>query len=392
MSKKLQASNYTYPLPAEYIAHYPLDKRDESRLLVYKKGEIIHSVFKDITQFLPPDATLFFNNTKVIPARLLFQKPTGATIEVFLLEPHSPGRLQENLAHKKSVQWKCTIGNLKRWKEKLEIKKEITLTATLLNREKGIVEFQWDKEISFDECMKSFGVTPLPPYIARPAEKEDQVRYQTLYSEIPGAVAAPTAGLHFTGAIFNDLKKQNFHCEYVTLHVGGGTFQPIKTERVDEHIMHAETFYITKQTLEKWLKPTPKIAVGTTSLRVLESIYWYGVLLKKNSDAPFIISQHLPYQDFPDNELPTPQEAVTLVLNRVKNSIEGKTSILIRPDYPFKMIDGLITNFHQPDSTLLLLVAALIGEDWKKVYNQALQHKYRFLSYGDCSLLFPAKK
>src|SRR6218665_103062 len=389
MSQELLASDYAYRLPSEYIAHYPLAKRDESKLLAYGKGEITHSSFNRLVQFLPSNATLFFNNTKVISARLLFNKPTGASVEVFLLEPHAPNLLQENLSSKKSVQWKCAVGNLKRWKERLEIKKEITLAATLIDRASGIVEFHWDKEISFDECVKFFGLTPLPPYIARPAEKEDSIRYQTVYGKIPGAVAAPTAGLHFTEAVFNDLKKQNFRCEYVTLHVGGGTFQPVKTEKANDHVMHSETFQITRSATEELLKPTPKIAVGTTSLRVLESIYWYGVLLKKNAEAPFIISQHLPYEKFSPDELPSPQEAIALVLNKMNDSLEGKTSIFIRPGYAFKIIDGLITNFHQPRSTLLLLVAALIGDDWRKVYDEALQQRYRFLSYGDCSLLFP---
>jgi S-adenosylmethionine:tRNA ribosyltransferase-isomerase len=393
----LNISDYTYELPNDKIALYPLPDRDEANLLFYNKGKIEHKKFKGIADLLPGNALLFFNNTKVIPARLHFQKESGATIELFLLNPIHPSSLMiDAMQAHKYCTWKCTIGNLKRWTGEQELFKQlpnVNLKAKLINREEGIVEFTWDKNISFAEVTDLSGETPLPPYLKRKPEESDKVRYQTIYSQHEGAVAAPTAGLHFTASVFDDLKAKGIETDFITLHVSAGTFQPIKTENAVAHIMHSEQIVVHKKNIENLLKEDKFIVpVGTTSMRTLESLYWYGAKLLNNSSAEFNIRQTDPY-DYPSKH-PDKMQALQAVLKMMETEktayIVGSSSIYIYPGYTFKICEGIITNFHQPGSTLILLVAAFIGGDWKKVYSEALQKNYRFLSYGDSSLLIPS--
>lgn len=398
MKREILIKDYWYELPEERIAKYPLPERDSSKLLVYKDGAIAHSGFKNIGEFLPVNGTLFFNNTKVIPARLFFQKETGAVIELFLLNPVKPSSLVvQAMEARGNCQWECIIGNLKRWTEGLVLRRAINniiITASLVNRDKGVVEFTWEPAaLSFAEVIVESGQTPLPPYLNREAEESDKERYQTVYSQQQGAVAAPTAGLHFTDAILDKLRAEGHHTEFLTLHVSAGTFQPVKVENAVEHTMHNEQVVITKENIEALLKSKNVVAVGTTSMRTLESLFWFGVRLSKDASAPFRIEQDDPYTLNADLDL---HEALTFILNRMEQSkqevLYGETSIYIMPGYDFKVVDALVTNFHQPGSTLMLLVAAFIGEDWKKVYDTALTGGYRFLSYGDSSLLFKAPK
>ncbi len=395
MSKIIDIREYQYDLPSNRIAIYPLAERDQSKLLVYRKGEINHSTFSQINSFLPPQSVIFFNDTKVIPARLFFSKETGAEIELFLLSPDG-AELNQTMLALGSTQWLCTIGNLKRWTDGLLLKKEInqvTLTASLVNRAKGIVKFEWSPmKLSFGEVLNYFGVTPLPPYIKRPAEQSDRERYQTIYSQADGAVAAPTAGLHFTNTIIQQMKENGALTDYVTLHVSAGTFQPVKVSNALDHAMHEERIIITKRNVENLqLESRKAIAVGTTTLRTLESIYWYGVKLRDNPDAAFKIEK--PDACSGQAKLPSKKEAMQAVLDLMSRkrieSISGETSIYIVPGYQFQMVDALITNFHQPGSTLMLLVAAFVGNDWKRIYQEALDNDYRFLSYGDSSFLVP---
>lgn len=388
----IKISDYIYDLPEDRIALHPLPQRDQSKLLVYRKGEILHSHFFKLADFLPTNSILFFNNTKVIPARLLFKKETGAVIEVFLLHPVSPSSIVAvAMSAKETCQWKCAIGNQKRWSDHYELllrKNQLLLKANLVDRENGIVEFRWNLPISFSEVVQTVGAIPLPPYINRKPLAEDTERYQTVYSKVNGAVAAPTAGLHFTESVFRSLNEKNIYSEYLTLHVSAGTFQPVKFENATEHTMHAEQIVVTRSNIEKLLLQHTKVAVGTTSLRTMESIYWYGTKLISNPSSEFMISQDDAYRIKPVD----PLDALHAVLEKMDrertNQILGETSIYILPGYGFKLVDALITNFHQPGSTLILLVAAFIGEDWRNVYTEALTGNYRFLSYGDSSLLF----
>lgn len=398
MEKEILIKDYSYELPQERIALYPLPKRDQSKLLVYKDGVIEHSTFTQLSAFLPPKSTLFFNNTRVIPARLYFQKETGATIELFLLNPVWPSTLvQQAMESKKSNRWVCTIGNLKRWPDGTTLVKSIrnlTISATLIDREAGVVEFNWTPaELSFAEIISQTGLTPLPPYLKRQAEESDRLRYQTVYSNLEGAVAAPTAGLHFTDRILEELKSKGHKIEFLTLHVSAGTFQPVKVENALDHPMHCEQIIVTAENIQELLSASSIIAVGTTSMRTLESLYWYGVKLINDPDLPFEIAQFDSYQ-LPSNI--SKLKALETIQNKMErenlDSIAGETSIMITPGYNFKVTDALITNFHQPGSTLMLLVAAFVGNDWKRIYNEALKYEYRFLSYGDSSLLFPSQK
>ena len=391
----MNLQDFTYTLPPERIALHPLSERDKSRLLVYKRGAITHSMFSTLPDRLPDNAFLFFNNTKVIPARLYFTKDTGATIEIFLLHPVTPSPLLVEVMNATSVcSWHCTIGNLKRWKADTaltQIVGDIALTARLLDREQGVVEFSWGKSASFAEVVRKAGETPLPPYLKRKPEASDADRYQTVYSALDGAVAAPTAGLHFTPSILERIRERNIPMDFLTLHVSAGTFQPIKEDDVTRHVMHQEQIVVTRANLENLLQDSKfVIPVGTTSMRTLESLYWYGAKLLQNNKAPFFITQHDPYTT---NTPPNRDDALKAVLDRMKadglQSLTGETSIFIRPGYTFRICQGLITNFHQPASTLILLVAAFIGDDWRKVYDEALKNDYRFLSYGDSSLLIP---
>jgi S-adenosylmethionine:tRNA ribosyltransferase-isomerase len=392
----IRPQDYWYELPPDRIALYPLPERDASRLLVYRKGDITHDRFTSLATHLPQNAVLFFNDTKVIQARLLFEKKTGARIEVFLLSPlHPTAEVSQAMSATAPVVWKCTIGNLKKWKnEMLSLyQADIGLFARLINRTEGSVELSWNPpHHTFAEIVSRFGHTPLPPYIHRAPEQEDEQRYQTVYSRHEGAVAAPTAGLHFTDRVFESLRQKKITWDFLTLHVSAGTFQPIKTEDAAQHVMHDEQVVVERHIIEHLLNPDKYVvAVGTTSLRTLESLYWYGVKLLKNREAPFIIEQDEPYRIHA--RLPEVSEAFHAIAERMHHiradHLTGHTRLYIYPGYTFRVCRALITNFHQPGSTLMLLVAAFVGESWRKIYQEALQHDYRFLSYGDSSLLIP---
>lgn len=390
---------YTYDLPENRIAKYPLAERDSSKLLKYENGKISHHQFKDIASLIPQGSLLFFNNTKVIAARLFFYKESGAKIEIFLTEPIAPSNdFQLILKAKNTCNWKCMIGNAKKWKNDdlsmtIEVDgRHIIVKARLLDRGQGLVKFSWEGTSEFLDIIEAGGKVPLPPYLNREAEKEDKDRYQTVFSALEGAVAAPTAGLHFTDSILDTFKGQGIKSDYLTLHVSAGTFRPIKESDFTKHPMHNEKVFVNKKNIENLLAAEGHIIpVGTTAMRTLESTYWYGVKLLTNEDAGFHIDKMIAYESSPNNH-PTRQESLEAILKKMNNEgltqISGETEIFIYPGYDFKICSGLCTNFHQPGSTLILLVAAFIGEDWKKVYRTALDNEYRFLSYGDTSLLF----
>lgn len=400
----VRLEDYRYQLPEEAIAKYPLARRDQSRLLVYRQKEISHRQFRELPELLPANSLLFFNNTKVIPARMLFRKETGAQIELFLLEPVSPSPIMsEALSQTDRCSWQCMIGNLKRWKEDQPLLRhfmlngqEITVKALLKDRSKGLVDFSWNGDnISFAELVEAGGQVPLPPYLNREAEAEDRPRYQTVYSQAAGAVAAPTAGLHFTEEVLQELKEKDIATDFLTLHVSAGTFRPIK-ESVEEHPMHREQLIIRKNNLHSLLTAAgPVIAVGTTSMRTLESLYWYGVRLLQDPQAPFFIRKEEAYA-YREEELPDTKQAFEAVLHKMekeeREELWGETEIFIVPGYRFRVCKGLITNFHQPESTLVLLIAAFIGPTWRRLYGEALEKGYRFLSYGDSSFLFPEQE
>ena len=399
----VKLEDYLYHLPEEAIAKYPLAERDQSRLLVYQQEEITHRQFRELPDLLPEKSLLFFNNTKVIPARMLFRKETGAQIELFLLQPVEPsGIMSEALSQTSQCSWKCMIGNLKRWKENQPLSRlfnlngqELTIHAELTDRSKGIVRFRWEAEkVSFAELVEAAGQIPLPPYLNRKAEESDRPRYQTVYSQAAGAVAAPTAGLHFTEKVLQQLEQKQIAIDYLTLHVSAGTFQPIK-DTVEAHPMHREQLIIHRRNIRSLLRAEgPVIAVGTTSMRTLESLYWYGVQLLQNPTASFFITKEEAYAHA-ENKLPESRKAFEAVLHKMEEEkleeLWGETEIFIVPGYRFRVCKGLITNFHQPESTLILLVAAFIGPNWQQVYREALKKGYRFLSYGDSSFLYPEK-
>ena len=413
--RNISIKDYTYSLPQDRIAHYPLPERDASKLLIYKDGKITKDIFRDIASHIPDKSLLIFNNTKVVEARLLFQKPTGGVIEIFCLEPHSQyADITTAMLKKEKVWWQCLVGGAAKWKpgqileKKIEVAsalphKEITLHACFVEKKDDTftIELSWSPAaLSFAEVLNHTGAVPLPPYIKRAPEKSDKERYQTVYADSDGSVAAPTAGLHFTNLIFGNLKEKDIQADYVTLHVGAGTFKPVKSDTMQEHDMHAEWIDVHKKTIENILQNLDNniIAVGTTSLRTIESLYWLGVKqlavdslqLTTKTKSPALLLQWEAYELAEKNI--AVKDALHVLLNWMnKNNMERfvtKTQILIAPGYEFKIVKGLITNFHQPQSTLLLLVAALIGDDWRKVYDYALQHDFRFLSYGDGSLLW----
>ncbi len=403
--KQLSISDYTYQLPEHRIANYPLPVRDASKLLVYDNGIIRDDNYKNITSYIAPGSMLIFNNTKVVEARLLFQKPTGGTVEIFCLEPHEQyADISSAMSQKGKVWWQCLVGGASKWKHGQVLKKiitaygkEIILQAVYVEKRMGsfVIELSWsDPEMSFAELLHHAGAIPLPPYIKRKAESSDAERYQTIYASLDGSVAAPTAGLHFTDELFGEFAKKNIQRKFVTLHVGAGTFKPVKSETMEQHEMHAEYIDVSKETINDILTNLDNriIAVGTTSLRTIESLYWLGVKLniEKNQSIPEL-QQWDPY-DLPVQDLTAHQALENLRTWMESNSLEKlvtKTKIIIAPGYTPKIADGLITNFHQPQSTLLLLVAALVGDDWKRIYEHALQNDYRFLSYGDgCFLNF----
>jgi S-adenosylmethionine:tRNA ribosyltransferase-isomerase len=398
MPPQINVSDYTYDLPEERIAKFPLNDRSASKLLFYNKGVIEHLHFNSIAGLLPANTSLYFNNTKVIPARLAFQKPTGALIEIFLLQPVLPSPVISLAMEAKSpVVWKCMIGNAKRWKEGI-LERHVELEGTTVKVEierlgTDEVQLSWNQPAArFVDVVDAIGKTPLPPYLHREAIENDKKTYQTVYGEKEGAVAAPTAGLHFTDEIIQQLREKGVTTNFLTLHVSAGTFQPIKTATAQEHVMHSEQIIIRRENLEQLLVPERfNVAVGTTSMRTLESTYWYGVMLGRNPDAEFLIPKLLPYDQ--QASLLSSKESIMNILNRMDalgvDELKGSTEIFIFPGYKFKLVNGLITNFHQPNSTLILLVAAFVGPDWRKIYNEALGTGYRFLSYGDSSLLIP---
>ncbi len=397
----IDLKDFHYSLPESNIAAFPLDKRDHSKLLVYKNRQVLHHRFTDILDHIPEESILFFNDTKVIPARLVFQKTSGALIEIFILQPTAPtDRVHLAMQVKNRCVWQCMVGNLRKWKEEETLKKSVEISGNnvevsirLVDRDQKLVAFEWEEAVTFAEIVEAGGATPLPPYIKRKATMADKSRYQTLYSKAAGAVAAPTAGLHFTEEILQNLDQKGIRKDFLTLHVSAGTFQPIKKDDVRRHQMHAEQVIITEQTVRNLDQTSRRvIAVGTTSVRTLESLYWYGVKLLRNESSSFEIAKLYPYQ-FQKEALPSRTEAMQAVLEHMQREnighLIGKTEIFIMPGYEFKMCDGLITNFHMPGSTLILLVAAFVGSDWRKIYQEALNNQYRFLSYGDSSLLLP---
>jgi len=395
--QSIRIADFSYELPAERIAKYPLEKRDESKLLVWQNKEISSGDFKCIDQFIPENSTLVFNNTKVIHARLFFKKETGAKIEIFCLEPISPSDYQIAFQEKEKITWKCMVGNARKWKnEKLEKEVEIKGSPIVINAEKKgtahnafQIEFTWNGGLSFAEIIEHAGVLPIPPYLNRESEKSDEETYQTVYAKIDGSVAAPTAGLHFTQPVLNKLKQKHIEAKEITLHVGAGTFQPVKSETISGHTMHHEQVVISKKIITGLLNTSGKIiAVGTTSVRSLESLYWLGAQLEKNiNKVPQVVSQWEPYEK---EETISAKKALQNIVDFLektgKDELQFSTQIIIVPGYHFKLIDGMVTNFHQPQSTLLLLIGAFLGSDWKKVYDFALNHDFRFLSYGDSNL------
>tara|TARA_Y100001972_G_scaffold128620_1_gene190549 strand:+ start:1118 stop:2317 length:1200 start_codon:yes stop_codon:yes gene_type:complete len=390
--KDINLKDYQYNLPQDKVAKYPLKERSASKLLLYQSGEITHHTFKDIVELIPSDTLLVSNDTRVIPARLVFQKSTGAHIEIFLLDPVEPSPLHEETLNSRGIcTWKCMIGNSKRWKSDTSltyfIKEGLILEA--IRKDESQVTFRWPPHYTFSEVLQQVGKVPLPPYLKREMNEEDKPRYQTVYSKHEGAVAAPTAGLHFSDEVLTRLKAKGVSQEHLTLHVSSGTFMPMKSS-IEEHPMHNEQVVITDSLIKKLLENDKVLPVGTTSMRTLESIYWYGVKIA-NGDPTFHITKMMPY--YAGKKEITREESLRNVLSIMEENgvskLLGETEIFIFPGYDFKICRGLITNFHLPSSTLILLVAAFVGNDWKRIYDEALSNDYRFLSYGDSSLLFP---
>lgn len=396
--KNISISNFDYHLPDDRIAKHPLDKRDASKLLIYKDNMITESVFSTITDLLAPGDLLIFNNTKVVQARLFFKKSTGATIEIFILDPEKPKDYQQAFTCTTEVTWKCIVGNIKRWKSDiLEAYNEphgLTLAAHLVERtsDGAIVRFSWNNpEYSFAQIIEIFGEIPIPPYLNREPEKEDRLRYQTVYAQPEGSVAAPTAGLHFTTDVIARLKEKQVNIGELTLHVGAGTFKPVKTETIENHDMHTEHIYVSRMLIQQLLDNNGKcVAVGTTSVRTLESLYWLAVKLINSKEGEFTprVEQWDPYSISCDIE---PKMALKALLNHLDANgldyLSAATRIIIVPGYQFRFVDNMVTNFHQPKSTLLLLISAFVGDNWNTIYSYALQNGFRFLSYGDSSFL-----
>ena len=431
--KNISIVDYTYHLPEENIAKYPLSERDASKLLIYKDGVIETSLYKKLDQHLPKKSLIVFNNTKVVEARLLFEKSSGSNIEIFCLEPDDRyGDITSAMLQKEKVYWKCLVGGAKKWKEPF-LQKKIDATTHLFARieEKRndyfLIEFNWsNSNLSFAEVLHDAGLIPLPPYLNRTVEEEDKTTYQTIYAMHNGSVAAPTAGLHFTENLMRKLKHQNVEPIYVTLHVGAGTFKPVKAATMQEHEMHAEFIDVSKESIEQLISNKTIVATGTTSLRTIESLYWMGIKIEvrrqkgeggrekeevrrqkgegereegedrkeKMEDRSEDLDE-LSIKQWDAYELPqniSKATALQALLNWMNEQnldrLICKTQIIIAPGYTLKIADGLITNFHQPQSTLLLLIAAIVGDKWKDIYNYAMKNNFRFLSYGDGSLLW----
>lgn len=411
-TRHIHISDYTYDLPDERIAKYPLPQRDHSKLLVYNHGKIEEGLFQDLPSYLPQGALMIFNNTRVIQARLHFRKETGALIEVFLMEPAFPADYERMFQARSRCSWLCMVGNLKKWKEgslrqRFEWNgKALTLSATMrremeANGTNYWIDLEWDDdEVTFAQVLDAVGELPIPPYLNRKTQESDKTTYQTVYSKIKGSVAAPTAGLHFTDTVLKALDEKGIDREEVTLHVGAGTFKPVKAVEIEGHEMHSEYIVVRRSTLEKLIRHDCKvIAVGTTSVRTIESLYYIGVYLDAHPDASeeeLHVSQWVPYDNGANGELIngiTPRQAIeNIILFLDRHGIDvlhTSTQIIIAPGYTYKFIKALITNFHQPQSTLLLLVSAFLHGDWRTVYDYALGNDFRFLSYGDSSLLIP---
>ncbi|MCW3804875.1 S-adenosylmethionine:tRNA ribosyltransferase-isomerase [Plebeiibacterium marinum] len=394
----INISEFNYFLPEEKIAKYPLSNRHDSKLLIYKNS-ISEDHFHNIANYLPQNSLVVFNNTKVIQARMQFQKETGAKVEIFCLEPHEPSDINLSFQSTETCIWKCIVGNSKKWKNG-ELSKQVTIGKKSTNisidrmsihEDAQIIKFEWDnKQITFSEILEETGKIPIPPYLNRSTEEIDLTRYQTVYSNHKGSVAAPTAGLHFTNDIIDTIRKKSIETTNVTLHVGAGTFKPVKSEKVAEHEMHIEHFFVEEKTIDLLIKHHNNItSTGTTTVRTLESLYWLGVKQLSGIDE-FYVNQWDAY-NLPSHY--TTEQALLKLKDYLKqnktNILESHTGIMIAPGYIFKVVNRLITNFHQPNSTLLLLIAAFTGSNkWKDIYDYALKHKFRFLSYGDSSLLF----
>lgn len=402
-TKHIKISDYNYPLPDDRIAKFPLAERDHSKLLIYQQGKVGEDIFYRLPNYLPKGALMVFNNTKVIQARLHFRKETGALIEVFLLEPAAPADYELMFQTTAKCSWLCLVGNLKKWKEgtlrrAFSIKGEqLTFSATRIGEQgtSHLVRFEWDNDrVSFAEILEAVGELPIPPYLNRDTQESDKTTYQTVYSKIKGSVAAPTAGLHFTEDVLADIDAHGIEREELTLHVGAGTFKPVKSAEIDGHEMHTEYISVRKQTIEKLIQHHAEaIAVGTTSVRTLESLYYMGVYVATHPDATeeeLHVCQWTPY------EVPSTMPSVDALQNLKEwmdrhglKTLHSSTQIIIAPGYEYRIVKMLVTNFHQPQSTLLLLVSAFLHGDWRKVYDYALAHGFRFLSYGDSCLLIP---
>lgn len=401
MRPEIKIKDFSYDLPDERIAKYPLPERDQSKLLVYKEGKIDQDVFKNLASYIEGGPLMVFNDTKVVPARLFFRKKTGAHIEVFCLEPHMPSEYNASFAAVTSCEWGCVIGNAKKWKGDEEIYlsnpesdkfiDELALSAQMVSRDgaNAIVRFRWNTGIPFSEVLEHCGKIPIPPYLNRESEESDYERYQTLYALHRGSVAAPTAGLHFTERVLESLKGNGVDIERVCLHVGAGTFMPVKSDLITGHKMHREPFRVSLEVLKKIADNAGRVvAVGTTSIRTLESLYYIGVNIIEGRPAGYV-DQWAPY----DNDWKySTEEALNAIIKYLDDNgldvITASTGIIIVPGFRFRIVNRLVTNFHQPQSTLLLLISAFVGGDWKRIYDYAMDNGFRFLSYGDSSLLF----
>ena len=404
--RNIRIEDYTYNLPDERIAKFPLAEREASKLLIYRGGRIEESRFSEVRHLLRAGQMLVFNNTKVIHARLFFRKATGAVIEVFCLEPYLPVDYAQNFAARDSCEWSCMVGNLKKWKEGM-LRREMTVKGKplTLTAERGEchgtshwINFRWNNpEVTFADILEVFGELPIPPYLNRETQESDKETYQTVYSKIKGSVAAPTAGLHFTPRVLDALRNKGVELEELTLHVGAGTFKPVKSEEIEGHEMHTEYISVSRNTLEKLIAHGGKaVAVGTTSVRTLESLYHIGVTLLNNPEATeedLHVHQWQPYEMSAKVTATSAVEALQAIVayldRHSMETLHTSTQIIIAPGYEYKIVKAMVTNFHQPQSTLLLLVSAFVHGDWPKIYNYALAHDFRFLSYGDSSLLIP---
>jgi S-adenosylmethionine:tRNA ribosyltransferase-isomerase len=400
--KHLSILDFTYNLPNERIANYPLQQRDLSKLLIYRQGNISEDIYRNIDQQIEPGTLLVFNNTKVVQARIFFENDKGATIEIFCLEPVGDyTEMVTAMAAKNKVQWKCMVGRASKWREKLlhkDLSNNTILSAEIVSKsEEGfIIELSWNNpQLTFAEILEEAGVMPIPPYIKRESDETDATRYQTVYAKHDGSVAAPTAGLHFSKEVLEKLEQKKIDLAYVTLHVGAGTFKPVKSETMDGHTMHHEWIEVTPALITLLINHLEKgiVAVGTTSMRTIESLYWMGVKALRNpaiNISELEVSQWEPYETVANFSAAEALNALLKWLtDRELEKLICKTQIIIAPPYKLKVATGLVTNFHQPQSTLLLLVAAIVGDDWKRMYDYALNNNFRFLSYGDGSIIHP---